>query len=80
MKGSHRFTKVTSTAKWIINWKETETTRLQWKIELGGLSFSSFFRGLEKEIIRKRTLMAIPMQVAYESPIFTPSKYKALMV
>ena len=55
-------------------------TRLQWKIEEGGLAFSSFFKGLEKEIRRNKTLIAIPMQVACESPILTPSRYSALIV
>ena len=55
-------------------------TRDQWKIELGGLAFSSLFKGEENDISMKRILIAIPMQVACESPIFTPSRYRALIV
>jgi len=50
---------------WTKNWKETEETNDQWKIELGGRSFSSFFRGYEKDIIKNRMLMPKPMAVAW---------------
>jgi hypothetical protein len=46
------------------NYRETDITRLQWKIDVGGLAFSNLFSGLEKEISRNKILIAIPMQVA----------------
>ncbi len=80
MKGSHRFTMMIRTVKWTANQKETDKTRLQWKIEVGGRAFSSLLRGFEKDIKRKRMLIAIPIHVAYESPILTPSRQRALIV
>ena len=64
MKGSHILTSITRTVKWIANYRDTEITRLQWKIDVGGLAFSSLLRGFENEISMKRMLIPIPMQVA----------------
>jgi len=45
----------------ITNWKATLTVKLQWNIEIGGLSFYSFFNGCVKLRKMKRKLTPIPM-------------------
>ena len=73
-------TRIIKTVRWTANWNDTDITNDQWKIEVGGLAISSFLRGCENEINKNSMLIAIPMQVACESPIFTPSRYRALIV
>ena len=80
MNGSHSCTKQISTAMCTINWTATEMLYHQWKIEVGGLSFSNFLRGLENESIINRNEIPIPRVVAWQSPIFTPSRQRALIV
>ena len=43
------------------NWRVTETVKLQWKMEIGGLSFYSLFKGCVKLKKMKRKLTPMPM-------------------
>lgn len=65
MNGSHSCTKYRSTAIWTMNYTATEMLYHQWKMDVGGLSFSSFFRGLEKDSIMKRNEIPMPIVVAW---------------
>lgn len=47
-----------------MNCKETENTNVQWNIEVGGLAFSNFFKGYEKDIIKNRIDIPKPIAVA----------------
>lgn len=49
----------------VTNYTETEITRDQWKIEVGGRSFSSVLSGFEKLSIMNSIEIPIPIVVAW---------------